>query len=267
MHFLHSEQFFAAAQKKYVYIYDKRGLEVHCLKVRGAARRGAQQAAQQGEAGGWCAAGSAAAGVGAAGLWLEHGRGGTPTLGCTSVRRSSARRAARTQEHTDVRRLDFLPHHFLLTSVGTAGVLRYQDTSTGAIVAQHRTKLGPCSVMAQNPWNAVMVLGHGNGTVRCGQRCGKAARRRGLHGLAQASSLPAPQPAVEDAERGARALLRAPLPPVLRLPTPSPAPAGLISQHVDAQHHNACGAHALPPRPAARAGGRRARPPPRHCWR
>ncbi len=32
--FLHNEQFFAAAQRKYVYIYDKRGLEVHCLKVR-----------------------------------------------------------------------------------------------------------------------------------------------------------------------------------------------------------------------------------------
>ena len=31
--FLHSEQFFAAAQRKHVYIYDKRGLEVHCLKV------------------------------------------------------------------------------------------------------------------------------------------------------------------------------------------------------------------------------------------
>lgn len=34
VHFLHNEQFFAVAQRKYVYIYDKRGIEVHRLKVR-----------------------------------------------------------------------------------------------------------------------------------------------------------------------------------------------------------------------------------------
>ncbi|KAI8476944.1 MAG: WD40-repeat-containing domain protein [Monoraphidium minutum] len=98
--FLHNELFFAAAQKKYAYIYDKRGLEVHCLR-----------------------------------------------------------------EHTAPAALEFLPHHFLLASVGDAGVLHYQDTSHGAIVAQHRTRLGPCGVMRQNPHNGVLCLGHANGTV------------------------------------------------------------------------------------------------------
>ena len=56
--FLHNGQFFAAAQAKYAYIYDRRGLEVHCLR--------------------------------------EH-----------------ARPAA----------LQFLPHHFLLASIGEAGAL------------------------------------------------------------------------------------------------------------------------------------------------
>lgn len=54
--FLHNEMFFAAAQKKYVYIYDKRGIEIHCLKT-----------------------------------------------------------------HTQTLALQFLPHHFLLVSVGEAG--------------------------------------------------------------------------------------------------------------------------------------------------
>ncbi|GAQ78070.1 WD40 repeat-like superfamily protein [Klebsormidium nitens] len=98
--FLHNESFFAAAQKKYVYVYDKRGIEVHCLK-----------------------------------------------------------------EHTDVLKLGFLHHHFLLASVGKYGVLRYQDTSTGAIVSQHKTKLGRCGVLGVNPYNAAVGLGHSNGTV------------------------------------------------------------------------------------------------------
>lgn len=57
--FLHNELFFAAAQKKYVYIYDKRGLEVHCLR-----------------------------------------------------------------EHLQPTQLEFLPHHFLLASVGEPGATR-----------------------------------------------------------------------------------------------------------------------------------------------
>ncbi|CAN8269496.1 unnamed protein product [Cochlearia groenlandica] len=37
--FLHNEQFFAAAQKKYAYIYGKDGTELHCLKERGPVAR------------------------------------------------------------------------------------------------------------------------------------------------------------------------------------------------------------------------------------
>ncbi|KAF9357241.1 Small subunit (SSU) processome component [Mortierella sp. NVP85] len=97
---LHNETMFAVAQKKYVYIYDKSGTEIHCLR-----------------------------------------------------------------NHIEVNKLDFLPYHFLLTSVGNSGYLKYQDTSTGSVVAEHRTKLGSCDVMTQNPSNAIMHLGHGNGTV------------------------------------------------------------------------------------------------------
>jgi U3 small nucleolar RNA-associated protein 7 len=91
---------FAVAQKKYTYIYDATGMELHCLR-----------------------------------------------------------------KHMDVTRLEFLPYHFLLASVGNAGYLRYQDTSTGALVAELRTKLGRCETMTLNSYNAVINLGHGNGTV------------------------------------------------------------------------------------------------------
>ncbi|RHZ66991.1 hypothetical protein Glove_303g85 [Diversispora epigaea] len=97
---LHNELFFAAAQKKYVFIYDQNGLEIHKLK-----------------------------------------------------------------NHIEVNKIEFLPYHFLLVSVGNAGWLKYQDTSTGKLVTELRTKLGQCDVMAQNPWNAIIHLGHTNGTV------------------------------------------------------------------------------------------------------
>ncbi|KAL7556629.1 hypothetical protein ACA910_014161 [Epithemia clementina (nom. ined.)] len=60
--------------------------------------------------------------------------------------------------------LDFLPYHWLLVSIGRTGWLKYQDTSTGQHVASHRTHV-PCRVLRQNPANAVMHVGHSNGTV------------------------------------------------------------------------------------------------------
>lgn len=115
--FLHDHTYFAVAQKKYVFIYDRDGVELHCLK-----------------------------------------------------------------SHIEPTRLEFLPYHWLLASIvsskffcfsrllipflqGTAGYLKYQDTSTGQLLAEHRTKLGACNTMAQNIHNAVIHLGHQNGCV------------------------------------------------------------------------------------------------------
>jgi U3 small nucleolar RNA-associated protein 7 len=97
---LHNESMFAVAQKQYVYIYDKSGMEIHCLK-----------------------------------------------------------------KQNEVYALDYLPYHFLLTSIGRQGILRYQDTSTGILIGEYRTGMGVCQVMKQNPQNAIMHLGHNNGTV------------------------------------------------------------------------------------------------------
>ncbi|KAG2038486.1 BING4CT-domain-containing protein [Suillus americanus] len=98
--FLQDQSFFAVAQKKYVFIYDRDGVELHRLKA-----------------------------------------------------------------HIEPTRLEFLPYHWLLASVGNNGFLKYQDTSTGHIVAEHRTKLGACHTLAQNQHNAVLHLGHSNGVV------------------------------------------------------------------------------------------------------
>lgn len=97
---LHNNQYFAVAQKKYVYIYDRNGVELHCLK-----------------------------------------------------------------KHVEVSHMQFLPYHFLLATLGISSNLKYQDVSTGQLVAEIHTKGGaPCS-MTQNPWNAINHIGHQNGTI------------------------------------------------------------------------------------------------------
>jgi U3 small nucleolar RNA-associated protein 7 len=91
---------FATAQKKYVYIYDHTGAEVHCMK-----------------------------------------------------------------RHERPYRLEYLPFHMLLVSVGHSGVVKWHDISTGEYVAGYPTQHGPCYVLRQNPHNAVVHCGHSNGVV------------------------------------------------------------------------------------------------------
>ncbi|PBK71320.1 BING4CT-domain-containing protein [Armillaria solidipes] len=98
--YLHDHSHFAVAQKKYVFIYDRDGVELHCLKA-----------------------------------------------------------------HIEPTRMEFLPYHWLLATIGNAGYLKYQDTSTGQLLCEHRTKFGSCTAMTQNLHNAVIHLGHQNGTV------------------------------------------------------------------------------------------------------
>ncbi|MCJ1416604.1 Small subunit (SSU) processome component [Xylographa parallela] len=97
---LHNDQFFAIAQKKYVYIYDHAGVELHCLK-----------------------------------------------------------------QHIEVTNMQFLPYHFLLATVGNAGYLKYTDTSIGRMVIELPTRQGSPTALAQNAQNAIIHVGHQNGTV------------------------------------------------------------------------------------------------------
>ncbi|KAI0025824.1 BING4CT-domain-containing protein [Xylariomycetidae sp. FL0641] len=97
---LHNNQYMAIAQKKNVYIYDNKGVELHNLR-----------------------------------------------------------------QHREVTHMEFLPYHFLLATVGMSGFLKYQDVSTGQLVSEIATKLGPPVTLAQNPYNAICHIGHQNGTV------------------------------------------------------------------------------------------------------
>lgn len=69
------------------------------------------------------------------------------------------------RDHKEPKALTFLPHHFLLATIGTEGRLRYLDTSDGRGVAEFYTGHGAASVLGLNQWNAVVGVGHGNGLV------------------------------------------------------------------------------------------------------
>jgi U3 small nucleolar RNA-associated protein 7 len=74
----------------------------------------------------------------------------------------------RLKKHQKVHKLDFLPWHYLLVSSSEDNFIRYQDVSTGNLVAEYSYKGqlgGKCTNMAQNQQTGVMNLAHANGVV------------------------------------------------------------------------------------------------------
>lgn len=57
------------------------------------------------------------------------------------------------------------PENALTVLQGNAGYLKYLDTSTGQMVIELPTRLGSPTSMTQNPHNAILHMGHQNGTV------------------------------------------------------------------------------------------------------
>ncbi|XP_044259955.1 WD repeat-containing protein 46 isoform X2 [Tribolium madens] len=64
-----------------------------------------------------------------------------------------------------ITRMEFLPYHFLLASCSDMGSLSWLDISIGQLVSQFNTNLGRLTMLSQNPWNAVLCVGHSKGVV------------------------------------------------------------------------------------------------------
>jgi U3 small nucleolar RNA-associated protein 7 len=97
-------------------------------------------------------------------LWTVH----SSSISCRKLRGEViplTKGISKLKQHLDVTRIEFLPYHYLLTTIGNAGYLKYHDTSTGVLLTQIPTHLGSPHSMAQNPHSAIIHVGHANGAM------------------------------------------------------------------------------------------------------
>ncbi|KAK6144703.1 hypothetical protein DH2020_021523 [Rehmannia glutinosa] len=138
--FLHDQKLLAAAQKKYVYMYNENGTEMHCLKFT-AIDSPFRNSDDNFEG-------------------SENFQRRFPLFG-----QNSDLNHILFQEHGAATKLQFLHKHFLLTSINKLGQLHFQDITTGQMIGNFRTGFGRSDVMQVNPFNNVVTVGHSGGTV------------------------------------------------------------------------------------------------------
>lgn len=68
-------------------------------------------------------------------------------------------------ENNNVKKLEYLPYHFLLVSASSDGFLKYQDTTNGKIVSSIYIKDKNIIKLNQNSSTAIIYTGHSNGVV------------------------------------------------------------------------------------------------------
>ncbi|CAI5970713.1 unnamed protein product [Closterium sp. NIES-64] len=202
--FLHNEQFFATAQKRYTFIYDKRGIELHCLKhctttpcslahmllfpplpssllflnLPSSSLLFPTSSIIFPPLSSSSFLFSLLPSLPSSSLLFPRTLL-LPPLSSSSLifpRPSSSHHfpplSSSMFSHppqnitgSGALRLQYLPHHMLLASISKGGVLDYVDTTTGRHVAQCKTRKGRCDAITADSRTGVISLGHSNGTV------------------------------------------------------------------------------------------------------
>ena len=61
--------------------------------------------------------------------------------------------------------LEYLPYHYLLTSITKRGKLNYTDVSTGQVVSEIKTRVQNSTSLIQNPFNSLMAVSSNKGII------------------------------------------------------------------------------------------------------